>query len=174
MAFPTLEELKQFEIGTKGNYLVRFDDTELNILKSGVGYIPATNVTYSYIKTDYYDLSINKITIPMFADVKYPTSISVEVFENYKDTLFRNILEWIKSTVVYKTGRLPKDLKRDAKRLEVLEYGKDDQGGLKIINRDVVLVNPPLELTKSFSQGIGVKSYSLEFNIVGGVVFKPR
>jgi hypothetical protein len=174
MAYPTLEELKHFEIGSKGNFLVRFEDKTLNTLKSGVGYIPATNVTYSYLKTDYYDMSINRTSVPMFYDIKYPTSVNIEVFEDYKDTLFRGLIGWIKETSVFKTGRLPKDLMKDAKRLEVFEYGKGDDGVLKIINRDTFKVNPPMEFAKSFSQEVGAKSYSFEFNIVGGVNFDPR
>jgi len=170
--YPTLEELKSFEVGTNGLYIVSFSRTEFNILGAGRKFFPAQDVSYDYLKNQFYDISIGDVSIPLVSGVSYPSTMTLSYLDSYKEDIFKGLKNWVLNTTVYKTGRIPRDYMKDTEKVRIQYYDQDGSGGLTIVSEDSFNVFPPVELMKSASQGITMKEGSLTFNIAGNLNFK--
>jgi hypothetical protein len=169
MAYPTLEQLKDFEVGTKGLFLVRFEDTSFNLIKSSRSLVPATNVSYEYLKVKNTSLAIGDAEVQLASGIGYPETFTIEVLDDYREAFFSALVAWIKDTTFYKTGRVKRNYLDDCKKVTIYNYGKDDNGDLSLISVDSFKVSPPVDLNKSASSDLSTHKESYTFSIAGDI-----
>lgn len=183
MTFLTLEEAKRsFEIGTVGNFLVKFEPntftkpelknlvTKMNLVGGNNKYLPADSVSYPKISMEYYGIQLGGNTVEMPSQVKLPDSVSIELLEDNLESINKAMYEWYKITPQYRYGRATRNPLEYALMMRIYYFDKPSSGkGINVVSKETLMVTVPDDIQKSGTQGMSVKKTSLTMKIVGYV-----
>lgn len=166
---PPYSAHSDFEFGNASLFIVEFmggESSALNLIK---GTFPATNVSVSGANPEYDKIEIAGVETEFFKGSTPPTQISITFLDNAKDELFLLLNRWAgrgsldgNKTQYKRINRIAK-IPTSSVKIKVTEL--DPQGNETQAN--IYIVQAPKDALKKDLGKADVKSYSVDFNIVG-------